>query len=251
MTLLNNSCNPIDYPSPCVMPQSSALPLPTHQEPIDSKFCTNSPSLNELVISHNLQLPASNPALIKPGPRWLKPMSVIRPDPTEMPLTLPLEVLLALPLPYKVKNNRSKKCQVAGCNTKKQSNGRQWVGANATAEVRAARSQAALPVARVEACVAHMVVASCAPLLAAGKALNVKGNVPHMPLGSVAFTTARPSLVVKASADATSRQKQLSTSSGQRNELNNSNFLCSCYSATLDILVHVVDISAQGIPMKQ
>ncbi|KAF1794445.1 hypothetical protein GQ600_10586 [Phytophthora cactorum] len=56
---------------------SSALPLPTHQEPIESKFCTNSPSLNELVISHNLQLPASNPALIKPGPRWLKPMSVI------------------------------------------------------------------------------------------------------------------------------------------------------------------------------
>ncbi|KAL3674368.1 hypothetical protein V7S43_000323 [Phytophthora oleae] len=126
--VLPNNGNPIGFPSLGFMPQSPiSLPIVPHQPTFD--FEIRSPSVRtELVSSHNVHAWSYNALCC------IDPIPFTKPDPTEQHSkhdVLPLEVLsevFALSLPKKrrqpKKPARRAKCEVDGCNTFKQSNGR-------------------------------------------------------------------------------------------------------------------------------
>lgn len=132
---LINGYRPIEHLEPGFM-QSSALPLPA-----------SSPAgLSELIISHNVQVVSYNTEpLFAPVPSWIESKSFLRPDPAvsfavPQPDRVDAHDLVTLfefngdklMAPFQDKSKlkqllpkKSKdKCAVAGCNTKKQSNGR-------------------------------------------------------------------------------------------------------------------------------
>ncbi|KAG7392290.1 hypothetical protein PHYPSEUDO_001394 [Phytophthora pseudosyringae] len=264
----SNNYHPIEHPSPSFMYQLSALSLPIspqHQAPLvvpyDFWWGVASPAAwNGHVISSDVEVTyTAGEPLFDSACSWIEPVPFVFPDPvisTRVPhpsqvgaLVTPLEpptneFALSLPENDKKKLSQPKQprdeCEVAGCNTKKQSNGRQWVGANAMAEVHAAKSTDARQVAKVEGCAAHMVVASCAPLLVARKVPSVKENVPRIPRESAASRIACVSPVAEACAPVTRGGQRLHLKRGnsdQRSEPNNSIF---SYSTSSDALDHSV-----------